>query len=49
MKTSELINDLTQLMNKYGDKEVVLNEDTQLYPVDECYFDRFNDIIVIAD
>lgn len=49
MKTSELIKDLTKLMEKYGDKEVVINCDTELFPIDECYCDKWNDIIVIAD
>ena len=49
MKTSELIKFLTERLEKYGDKEVVINSDTELYPIDECYYDPWNEIIVIAD
>ena len=49
MKTSKLINELKKRLDKYGDKEVVINSDTELFPIDECYYDSWNDIIVIAD
>ena len=49
MKTSELIESLKKRMEKYGDKEVVINHDTELFPIDECYYDSWNDIIVIAE
>lgn len=49
MKTSELIKQLTKRLEKYGDKEVVINCDTELFPIDECYYDSWNDIIVITD
>lgn len=49
MKTSKLINDLTKLMEKYGDVDVAIDLDTMLFPIDECYYDSFNKIIVIAE
>lgn len=49
MKTSELIKLLTERMEKYGDVEVAINSDTELYPIDECYYDSWNKIIVIAE
>lgn len=52
MKAKELMKYLTILVEKYGeDTTVAINSDPdrELYPVDECYYDTFNRIIVIAD
>ena len=49
MKTSDLIAYLKMRIEKYGDKEVAINCDTELYPIENVYYDTWNDIIVIAE
>jgi hypothetical protein len=49
MRTSELIKELQNMIERHGDKDVAIRTEEGTFDTDGCYYDSFVDSIVISE